>query len=172
MLMAISLFGGTASGQVPPSARTGPAADSTELIIRKIRKEFSRINSDSAKYRVVSQNTFEESSEGGEIVRYFDGKQLIKMVGTFYGAIGNTVIEYYFRDGKLFFCYQQDRMYDKYMSGKVIKIEKSRFYLDNLKLIRWLKSNGKIADKALYPAKQQELLEQVTHLLSIKPEDP
>lgn len=170
--MALSLFGDTAAGQAPQSARAGPSSDSTELIIRKIRKEFSRINSDSAKYRVVSQNTFEVTSEGGEIVRYFDGEQLVKVVGTFYGAIGNTVVEYYFRDGKLFFCYQQDRMYDKYMSGKVVKIEKNRFYLDNLQLIRWLKSNGKIADKALYPAKQQEVLEQLTHLLSIKPEDP
>jgi hypothetical protein len=171
---SISLSCLIASGQDPQPVNigAGTTVDSTEAIILKIRKEYTRIKTDSAKIRVVQQDVMDESTEGGEIVRYFDGEQLIKMVSTFFGERGNNVSEYYFSAGNLFFCYQRLTIYTKPMSGIALKVVENRYYLDNLKLIRWLKSNGKIADKILYIAKRKELMEELTRLLSLKPESP
>ncbi len=172
--VSISLSCFFASGQDPQPVRTdaGTPADSMEAVILKIRKEYARIKSDSAKCRIVHQDVWGESTEGGEIVRYFEGEQLIKVVSTFFGETGNNVTEYYFSVGKLFFCYQRLTTYTKPMSGIARKVVEDRYYLDNLKLIRWLKSNGKIADKTLYLAKRKELMEELTRLLSLEPEAP
>jgi len=148
-------------------------ADSTESVILKIRKEYARINSDSAKYRVVHIEVLGESSEGGDILRYFDGKHLIKAVATSFGAGGNQITEYYYRDGKLFFCYDRLTMYNGPMESYThSKIAEDRYYLDNLKLIRWVKPNGKIADKKLYPEKQKELAKEVIYVRTRKSDLP
>lgn len=172
--VSISLSCLFASGQdsQPVSTDVSTPADSMEVVILKIRKEYARIKSDSGKYRIVHQDVWGESAEGGEIVRHLDGKQLMELVATFYGETGNNVTEYYFSGGKLFFCYQRLTIYTKPMSGIARKVVENRYYLNNLKLIRWLKSNGKIADKTLYPAKRKELMEELTRLLSLKPEAP
>jgi hypothetical protein len=172
--VSISLSCLFASGQAlqPGITGAGTPSDSMEVVILKIRKEYTRIKSDSGKYRIVHQDVWGESTEGGEIVRYFDGEQLIKVVSTFFGETGNNVTEYYLSAGKLFFCYQRLTIYTKPMSGIALKVVENRYYLDNLKLIRWLKSNGKIADKTLYFAKRKELMEELTRLLSLKPEAP
>src|SRR5580704_17513738 len=131
------------SGQDPQPVNIGAGApvDSTEAIILKIRKEYSRIKADSAKYQVVQQDVMDESTEGGEIVRYFDGKQMVELVATFYGETGNYVAEYYFSGTKLFFCYELRTIYTKLMSGVARKVDENRYYLDKLQMVRWLKSN-------------------------------
>jgi hypothetical protein len=172
--VSISLSCLFASGQNPQpvNTRAGIPADSTEAIILNIRKEYIRIKTDSAKYRVVHQDVMDESTEGGEIVRYLDGKQMVELVATFYGETGKNVTEYYFSGTKLFFCYQRHTIYTRPMSGVALKVEENRYYLDNLQMVRWLKSNGKIVDKTLYFAKRKELMEELTHLLSLKAETP
>jgi hypothetical protein len=162
------------SGQDPQPVNTAAGAppDSTEGIILRIRKEYSRIKTDSAKYRVVQQDVMDESTEGGEIVRYLDGNQMVELVATFHGETGKNVTEYYFSGAKLFFCYQRHTIYTRPMSGVALVVAENRYYLDNLQLVRWLKSNRKIADKGLYPQKCKELTDELTHLLSIKPETP
>ena len=163
--VSISLSCLFASGQNPQPVNTGAGvpADSTEAIILNIRKEYIRIKTDSAKYRVVHQDVMDEST---------DGKQMVELVATFYGETGKNVTEYYFSGTKLFFCYQRHTIYTRPMSGVALRVEENRYYLDNLQMFRWLKSNGKIVDKTLYYAKRKELMEELTRLLSLKPEAP
>jgi len=135
--------------------------DSTDEIIKNIRKEFSKINSDTAKFRVVQQDMNDQSAEGGTMKKYYDGNVLRKAILTFYGETGQSTSEYYFSNGQLFFCFERTKTYSQSISaGKttVSKIEENRYYFNGQRLIRWINSSGKITNKNLYPVKEKEVL--------------
>jgi hypothetical protein len=133
------------------------STDSTESIIQHIRKEYTRINSDSSRWRKESKDIMGASTEGGEMVLYYNGKDLEKVVTNFYGETGRAHDEYYFQQGKLLFAYEVTKYYDRPMSGKVVRTEADRYYFYNQKLIRWINPAGKIADRKLYPEKEGEV---------------
>jgi len=135
----------------------GPAVqDSTEIYVRNIRAEYQKINS--SRLRVVDAEPQEESSEGGEVKKYYEGKGLRKIVTDYMGAIGRSVREYYFSGEELCFVYTVDYTYDRPMSGHVIKKEENRYYFHHGRLIRWIDGKGKIKDKSLYADKASEIL--------------
>ena len=72
-----------------------------------------------------------ESSEGGEVKKYYEGDTLRKIVSLYFGEMGKVVNEYYFLGGVLCFAYITRLYYDKPLSGKVTKTEKDRYYFDN-----------------------------------------
>lgn len=132
------------------------APDSTEIYIANIRAEYQKINS--SKLRVVDAEPQEESSEGGEVKKYYDGKVLRKIVAEYDGAIGKAVWEFYFSGGELCFVYQVESTYDKPMSGHIIKKEENRYYFHHRRMIRWIDNKGKIKDKSLYAGKERDIL--------------
>lgn len=131
------------------------AQDSTAILVGEIRAEYQRINRE--KLRAVETDPQSESSEGGEVKKYFSGDTLKKITTTYFGSIGKAVREYYFSGGQLFFAYVVISTYNKPMTGNVRKKEENRYYFHNGVMIRWLDENGKIKDKALYPAKAKEI---------------
>jgi len=139
------------------SSGQGPAVqDSTETYVRNIRAEYQKINS--SRLRVVDAEPQEESSEGGEVKKYYDGKDLGKIVTDYMGAIGRSVREYYFSGEGLCFVYTVEYTYDRPMSGHVIKKVENRYYFHHRRLIRWIDNKGKIKDKSLYADKGREIL--------------
>ena len=135
----------------------GPAVqDSTEIYISNIRAEYQKINS--SKMRVVDAEPQEESSEGGEVKKYYDSKGLRKIAADYMGAIGRTTWEYYFFGEELCFVYTVAYTYDKPMSGHVIKKEENRYYFHHRQMIRWIDERGKIKDKSLYADKAKDIL--------------
>ena len=91
--------------------------------------EYQKINS--TKLRVVDMEAKGESSEGGEVKKYYEGDTLRKIVSLYFGEMGKVVNEYYFLGGVLCFAYITRLYYDKPLSGKVTKTEKDRYYFDN-----------------------------------------
>jgi hypothetical protein len=150
------------SGSAQISSAAGPSAkDSTELIILKIRKEYSGINADSKKYRVVLKEAMGLSTEGGELKSYYDGDELKKSVLTLFGEMGRCVREYYFAGGQVFFCYERNTEYDKpiYMKDmRIKKIEENRYYFNKEKLVRWVGASGQIVPSDQYPEQAQKLI--------------
>jgi len=132
------------------------ALDSTDIYITNIRTEYQKINS--SKLRVVDAEPQEESSEGGEVKKYYDGKGLRKIVAEYDGAIGKATWEFYFSGEELCFVYQVESTYDKPMSGHVIKKEENRYYFHHQRLIRWIDSKGKVKDKSFYADKARDIL--------------
>jgi len=113
-----------------------------------------------ARYRRVKKNLSGFSAEGGELVAYFHGPSVMKMVANFFGETGRSLEEYYFWNGQLIFELQTENRYDKPLSGKVVsKIEK-RFYFKEDKMIRWIGENDKelASDSAEYAPKQADYL--------------
>lgn len=151
-ILLVTLAAIIAAGKAP----TVPQADPVETV----RQHYANINQNMARYRRVKKNLAGFSAEGGELVAYFHGPSVMKMVATFFGESGRAVEEYYFWNGQLIFVFHTDNHYDKPLSGKVVRKIESRFYFKDDKLIRWLDENGKevVTDSAEYRPKQADYL--------------
>lgn len=120
-----------------------PAHSQTDDPIKAIREQYATINKSAASYKSVKKELSGYSAEGGELVAYFDGPKLMKMVATHMGESGNAVEEYYYHDDRLIFVFRKDSIYDKPMSGKVARTAENRFYFGDDRLIRWIDENAK-----------------------------
>lgn len=133
--------------------------------IESIRQHYANINQNVARYRRVKKNLSGFSAEGGELVAYFHGPSVMKMVATFFGETGRAAEEYYFWNGQLIFVLHTENRYDKPF-GKVVKKVENRFYFKDEKMIRWLDENGKevASDSAEYAPKQSDYLKTAKQL--------
>jgi len=144
-------------------AHTSPQGDDA---INSIRQHYAQINRSAGLYKKVKKALSGFSAEGGELVAYFHGPSVMKMIATYFGESGKASEEFYFWNGKLIFVLRTDFRYDKPLSGKVVKKTEDRFYFSNDKLIRWIDENGKevASEKAEYAEKQKEYLESSKQL--------
>ena len=129
--------------------------------IAPIRQHYAQINRNARLYRKVKKELSGFSAEGGELVAYFHGPSIMKMVATYFGEGGKATEEYYYWDGKLIFVLRTDYRYNRPLTGKIVKTEVSRFYFNDDKLIRWIDETGKqmAAGTTEYQEKQKEYLE-------------
>lgn len=112
-------------------------------LISSIRERYAAVNKNLAKYRVVRKELSGFSAEGGELVAYFHGASVVKVVATHLGETGRSLEEFYYRGGELVFVFYRRETYDAPMSGKVSKTAEERFYFAGGRLIRWLDSRGR-----------------------------
>lgn len=141
-----------ANGSVTTSAGSPQKQDS----IPAIRQRYAVINKSLSKYRVVKKELAGFSTEGGELVAYFDGPAIVKMAATYQGETGRAFEEFYYLNEKLIFVYRKQDTYDRPMSGKVIKSRVERFYFSDGELIRWIDedANHVAPNHSEYPGKQ------------------
>ncbi len=137
------------------------ASPQSEDSIVSIRQHYTQINRSASRYKKVKKDLSGFSTEGGQMVAYFDGPSIMKIAATFYGESGKASEEYYYWDGKVIFVFRTDFRYNKPLSGKVVKTTESRFYFNDDKLIRWIDESGKqiASDTSEYAEKQKEYLE-------------
>lgn len=149
-----SFFSSFPSGRVFASMQPQDA-------VQLIRQQYVAINKRASRYKKVKKELSGLSLEGGELVAYFDGPAVVKVVATHYGEMGRSVDEYYYSSGKLIFVFEKVLHYNKPMSGKVVRTAEDRYYFADDKLIRWIDENGKLADTAddAGQSKQKEILE-------------
>jgi hypothetical protein len=144
------------------------AAPQTTDPIASIRQQYAAINSRTRRYRKVRKELLGWSLEGSQLVAYFDGPAIVKMVLNHYGEMGNTLEEYYYLNGQLIFLYEKVSHYNRPMTGKVIRTAVQRYYFDNDKMIRWLDETGKPKDpnSADFQTQQKEALESSAEFLT------
>lgn len=141
LVFVVSLF--ALSG---PSSVAGQASANNQQekeSITSIRERYAAVNKNLSKYRVVKKELSGFSTEGGELVAYFDGASVVKMAATYFGEMGRSLEEFYYRGGELVFVFQRRETYDAPMSGKVSKKVEERFYFAGGRLIRWLDHRGR-----------------------------
>jgi hypothetical protein len=133
----------------------------TEKEIQSIRQSYAAINRNQARYRKVKKELSGFSAEGGELLAYFDGPAIVKMIATFYGEGGKSYEEYYYREGKLIFVLRKESRYSRPLSGRVISIKLNRFYFHDDKLVRWIDPSGKLmrSDSAEYQEEEKDYLD-------------
>jgi hypothetical protein len=137
-------------------------ADSTDPVIREIRKEYEQIEAGKDKFRIVDKDIMDQSTEGGDDTLYYDGNQLRKAKVEYFGETGKVCYQYYFAHGQMLFCRSRETRYTKpfYIDNYDIGIIKTvRCYFQNGHLIRCIDEKGELVDKGLYPARERELLE-------------
>lgn len=129
--------------------------------LQSIRRQYLTINKRVGRYKKVKKELSGFSLEGGEMVAYFDGPAIVKIVANHYGETGKSLEEYYFANEKLIFVYFKESRYSQPLSGKVIHSYENRFYFANDRLIDWRNSRGRPAPNgaADYQQKQDEYLE-------------
>jgi hypothetical protein len=147
------------------SAFAGPRPQGDDAI-NSIRQHYGQINRSAGLYKKVKKALSGFSAEGGELVAYFHGPSIMKMVATYFGESGKASEEFYFWNGMLIFVLRTDFRYDKPLSGKVARKTEDRFYFSNDKLIRWVDESGKevASERAEYAEKQKEYLESSKQL--------
>lgn len=129
--------------------------------IKSIREQYAKINKRAARYKRVKKGLSGYSAEGGELVAYFDGPKLMKIVANHFGESGRAVEEYYYWDDRLIFVFRKDSIYDKPMSGKVARTAENRFYFSADRLVRWIDENARQVEpgKGEYLEKEKDYLQ-------------
>jgi hypothetical protein len=129
-------YPGVPADIIPSNSQTGDP-------IQTIREQYATINKSAARYKSVKKELTGFSAEGGEMVAYFDGPKIMKIVTKHFGEGGKALEEYYYWDDQLIFVYRKDSNYDKPGSGKVVRTSENRFYFGDGRLIRWVDENAK-----------------------------
>ncbi len=128
--------------------------------IPSIRKQYAAINKRVAKYRKVKKELSGFSLEGGELLAYFDGRAVVKIVVRHFGEGGQTLEEYYYANSQLIFVFEKVSHYNQPMSGRVVRTSENRYYFKNDDLIRWVGGQGKeVTQDAEVRLKEKGLLE-------------
>ena len=128
----------------------------SEKEIQSIRQQYAAINRKQARYRKVKKELSGFSAEGGVLTAYFEGPNIVKILATYYGEMGRTSEEFYYRDGRLIFVLRTQLNYNRPLSGKVVSTKLDRFYFNQDKLIRWIDSSGKFMSPEAGEYQEQE----------------
>jgi hypothetical protein len=119
----------------------------TTQIINNIKKQFIETNTNVKKFKKVEKEILGESSEGGEIIIFYNKNIIKKIVVTHFGEMGQNTTEYYYGLKKeLFFIFKKTSHYNKpiYIKNSKIKYtEENRYYFFENNLIRWLDNKKK-----------------------------
>src|SRR5688572_2856792 len=141
--------------------------DSVEIWINEIKKEYANINNDTAKLRIVQEDIFSQTTEGGFSRKFYDGTTLRKAIFTFFGETGQSTDECYLLNGEIIFVYQRLVLYKSpiYMGKTEIKNrEENRYYFKNQKLIQWIGPDNVVVNEGLYPEKENEILADIKNI--------
>lgn len=147
-------------------------SDSTDTIIHTISKKVQRINDSLKAYTTVEKDVYDESTEGGVLIAYYDhSKKLKKIAATYYGEMGKAEIDYYFVDKKVLFVLKREYTYDKpmYIEGsQTVSVQTSEYYFANNRMIRWKNYNNELvapnSDEFIQEEKQR--LEDAKNILN------
>ena len=166
LLRSISLFAVLilACGEMVSAQLT---AGETAKSIISIRQQYAAINKRAARYRKGKKELSGYSLEGGELIAYFDGPAVVKIVARHFGESGNTLEEYYYLNGQLIFVFEKVSRYSRPLSGKVVSAVENRFYFQDDNLIRWLGEKGKeVRVSEDYRLKERVLLQNSNEFVS------
>ena len=107
--------------------------------INFIKTQYAEINRNLNLYKKVVKTDTTETTEGNEILLYYNGSEIKKITVTYYGETGKVLDEFYFFNNKLIFCYCTDYHYDASINStkgkvKVVSTTEERFYLHDGKI--------------------------------------
>ncbi len=136
----------------------GYAKSQSPAQIELIRKHFKYVSENLDSFRSEESKTFDESTDGADISKYYDGKECVKIRMEYYGETGKLFREYYVKDDKLLFVFDQEYRYNmpyymdsvrasqsgfnQWFDPEKTKLSESRYYFENSKLIRWIDPTG------------------------------
>lgn len=142
-------------------------AESVSQTVTNARRNYHRIEKSLKNYTRVETDLMGESTEGGKLTAYFAKSAARKISARYYGEMGQTLNEYYFWNGRLFFVLSTQMNYDKPF-GKVVSRKQNRYGFSGGKLARWIDENAKTrasSDKQ-FTFQEREVLHDARRLLA------
>jgi hypothetical protein len=141
-LFAIAMLCALATLARAQTTPNNAAADTTNVSrINYIKQKFTEINANLKSYKKTDQDIEGESTEGGGIVKYDNGKTVVKMMVEFYGEMGKLTEEYYYDSGRLMFYHSAKTNYDMpfYEKGyKVKSVIETRYYFSGNRIVKYI----------------------------------
>ncbi|WKV11807.1 hypothetical protein [Marivirga harenae] len=119
--------------------------------ITEIKKLYRETQDNKSTYKTLTQDDFENSSEGGELIAYKDSKEVRLIEASYYGHMGKTEAEFYYLNGQIYFIFLKEFRYNMpptelgYDQDKTTT-EESRFYFWDNRMIRWINPDGEYMD--------------------------
>ncbi|HST57816.1 MAG TPA: hypothetical protein VLK84_03940 [Longimicrobium sp.] len=129
----------------PAAAQAVTATSGSPAAIARIRAEYAAIQREAPRLRQTRHEFYEFSLEGGELVGFYRGRELRKLSAHQFGETWQGTEEYYFSGGRLIFIHTVTERYDEPMSGRVQVRTEHRFYFDNGRLIRRVRTRNPAA---------------------------
>ncbi len=86
IVFVVSLFALSGPASVAGQASGNNPQEKESLT--SIRERYAAVNKNLSKYRVVKKELSGFSTEGGELVAYFDGASVVKMAATYFWGDG------------------------------------------------------------------------------------
>lgn len=140
------------------------AQDNPDTLITVLKTEVAKIDKDLPKFKVVKIELDDQSTEGAELQKYYDGNVIRKAVLTFYGETGQSISEYYFLSNDLISISETLLKYKTPLFAEKTEIaseELTTLYLKNEILMRWTDNVGKMVDLSQYPERQIRIAEEL-----------
>lgn len=145
-----------------------------EQEILEIRKLYNETLTDKKGYTVLTQDDFENSSEGGEITAYKNSKEVKLIEAVYYGHMGKAKYDYYYKGSKVYFVFVEEFNYNapptqpSYDQEKTTK-DQSRYYFWNDEMIRWIKPSGEYSDTAstLFEEESTKILKWASEMVEM-----
>lgn len=162
IILGVFTLGPNASGALLQT----PEQLQNDLI--RTQQRVAAIDGAAKRYRKIRKELSGFSAEGGELIAYLRGDNVVKLKATHYGESGRAFEEFYFHEGELIFVSHLVENYNRPLSGKVVSRERNRFYFQNGVLIRWLGQRNKQqpVDSNDFKEKQDEYLESARKFAS------
>ncbi len=156
--------------------------------IKNIRKWFKEINQKSnpneINYPMLVINDDQYSTEGGRITVFLSKKKFKKISAVYLGETNKYQVDFYFKDGKVFFIYQVRTIYNapiyitkpeaekqgiEAFNPEKSKVQATRYYYKDGKLIRFINEKNKkinVDDKSV-KEKSKAVKEELKRILAI-----
>ena len=140
-------------------------AQKNDSLIKNIRLEYAQIKENLDSYDTTMIQIWNESTQGGQAIGYYDKGELKLIEVVWLGETGKHQIEYYFIDEKLIFAFDQYFTYNRPINwdekkakedgddevfdpGKTT-VKEDRYYFKDEKLFLWLDNYKKEVDLTL-----------------------
>jgi len=136
----------------------------------EIDKEVSSIDKKNLK-EVRTKLIDNGSTEGGEMITYYNNDNLVKIKASYFGEMGSSVHEFYFNDDDLIYVKQKTVEYDMpfYIEdSKEVGSSEDVFYFKDKELIRWISDDDeKSRCNKEYKEMKNERIEEVKGLKNL-----
>ncbi|MBO9731575.1 MAG: hypothetical protein J7623_23240 [Chitinophaga sp.] len=123
--------------------------DHTAEIVKDIRGKYQEINANRAAYRKVWADRMDETTEGGEVIGYFQKDTVMLIEEYLYAEGGKSCTSIYYDHGAPAFIFLQMYkynvpFYDSAFNMSLSEITTDRSYFYKGKMIRWINPQNRV----------------------------
>ncbi|MFT4850799.1 MAG: hypothetical protein ACI83B_003359 [Sediminicola sp.] len=156
-------------------------AQKTPEVVNEILEYSHQINQRLKELKRVDEETFEFSTDGGEIIKFYDGEQLVKMSLNLNGETGLLNRNYCLKNGELVYVFDEEFRYNvpyyidsakatsmglnEWFDPEKTQLFMSQFYFQKEELVWWVKDEKPVnKDHPDFKKKEKLFMDELVEL--------